>query len=696
MSRLLKYAFILSVATTPPLYAQDDPYLWLEEIEGEKALAWVENENEKTLSDMTADPLYPVLYEEALEILTNEERIPYGFIYQDYYYHFDQNAENVRGVMRRTPVAALAEQNPQWVEVFNLDEIAESEKKNWVYQSFNCTAPDYDRCMLEIADGGGDTSTFREFSISSGDFVEDGFVVPEAKSFADWEDKDTLLVATDWGADSLTNAGYPRIVKRWRRGTPLSSAETVYAGDITDTLVAGGVYEISNRNVMFAVRYLKDWNQTEYYFQTEGGEVRKLPLPLQTNVYGALENELIITVLEDWQSGNGLIPAGSLAAFDPATSRAQIIFTPSANQAIDSVEVLKSSIVIELLDDVSGKALRIQKQGDDWAQQAIPLPPNGVIVLAAASDKSDALFISYESITQPNTLYYAAADNTVAEVMSLPTLYDSTDIVVEQRFAESSDGERIPYYIAGKSEVLAAGDAPTVQYGYGGFLNSITPLYYEDPARPQHGALAGKMWMSRGGVLVLANIRGGGEYGPRWHQAALRENRQLSFDDYIAVAEDLIDSGVTTSDKLGALGRSNGGLLLGAVLTQRPALFGALDIGVPLFDMLRYTQLGAGASWVGEYGDPAIAEQREYIAEYSPYQNLKSDQPYPKVLFYTSTKDDRVHPGHARKAAARLTELGYDYYYYENMDGGHSGTSTPQQLAMRTALEYLYFIRMLM
>ena len=311
---------------------------------------------------------------------------------------------------------------------------------------------------------------------------------------------------------------------------------------------------------------------------------------------------------------------------------------------------------------------------------------------------------SYESLTTPDTLYYVEGRDryppgvvdAAQKIMETPPFYDATGIVVEQRFATSADGTKVPYFIMGEDAVLKQGNAPTIQYGYGGFLIPTLPVYYEDPARPQQGALAGLLWVKRGGVLVLANIRGGSEYGPRWHQAALKQNRQRAYDDFIAVSEDLIANGVTSPKKLGIIGRSNGGLLMGVMLTERPDLYAAIDIGAPLLDMKRYNKLLAGASWMGEYGDPDIPEEWAYISKYSPYQNVKAGEPYPKVLFYTSTKDDRVHPGHARKMAARLGGLGYPYYYYENIEGGHGGTANQQQLARRTALEYVYFARMLM
>ena len=368
----------------------------------------------------------------------------------------------------------------------------------------------------------------------------------------------------------------------------------------------------------------------------------------------------------------------------------------SETQSIESVGVGKSGLVVQYLDNVSGRAARLARTDDGrWRASEIPMPASGVIKVVSAGGGTDDALLSFESLTTPLSLWFVGPDNRTERVFESPAAYDASDVVVEQRFATSKDGTRIPYFVMARKSVLANGPAPTVQYGYGGFLAATLPLYYEDPARPQHGALAGKLWVSRGGVLVLSNIRGGSEYGPRWHQAGLRESRQKVFDDFIAISEDLIRTGVTTPKQLGAIGRSNGGLLMGVLMNQRPDLYAAMVNGVPLLDMQRYTKLGAGASWVAEYGDPGTADW-EYMSKWSPYQNLRKDVDYPPVFFYTSTKDDRVHPGHARKMAAKMGSMGHDYFYYENMEGGHGGTSNQDQLAYRIALEYAYFARQLM
>ena len=388
--------------------------------------------------------------------------------------------------------------------------------------------------------------------------------------------------------------------------------------------------------------------------------------------------------------------SGDVVAYDLESGNTELVFSPTDEQAVKSVRVAERSVLVELLDNVIGRVHRIRRIDDAWSGENVQLPDNGVAKIVASGGGRDDAFVTYESSVLPTTLYYVSDSDEVKPVMSLPELYDADNVVIEQHFATSADGESIPYFLIGRKDVLEKGEAPTILYGYGGFAIPILPVYYENPSRPQHGALAGRMWISRGGLLAIGNIRGGGEYGPRWHQAALRENRQRAYDDYFAIAEKLIETGITTPDRLGALGRSNGGLLLGVALTQRPDLFAAIDIGAPLLDMIRYNKLLAGASWMGEYGNPDVPEDREFIEKYSPYQNLEKGVDYPTVLFYTSTLDDRVHPGHARKMAAKLAGMDQNFFYYENIEGGHGGTANQEQLAMRTALEYAYFIRMLM
>lgn len=677
---------------------QEDSLLWLEEIDGEAQLDWVRAENGRTLAELQGDSRYEELHQEALEILTSNDRIPLGTIRADYLYNFWQDEVHVRGVWRRSALDAYRDGKPEWETLLDIDVLAESEGENWIFQGADCLPPQYDRCMINLSHGGSDASIAREFSVADKAFVREGFVTPEGKNGEAWLDADTLLVASDWGR-GRTESGYPRVVKTWKRGTNFAEAETVFEGEIEDVSVGPAVYRRGDEVYAVVVRGVTFYER-EYYQLKPGGdsgsELARLPLPGRVRVIGAFEGRLIITLREAWDTDSARIPKGSLAALRLDDMTAEEIFRANDRQALDAISIGKSSIFAELLEDAAGKAMRFRPGPEGWSGAEVPMPANGVVHIAGSSASRDDFFLLYESLNTPQQLFHVSPEDQLSKVTELPAFFDASGVVVKQYFATSRDGTRVPYFVMGAEDVLARGNAPTVQYGYGGFLIPILPVYYEDPSRPQHGALAGKLWVSRGGVLVLSNIRGGGEYGPRWHEAALKENRQLAYDDFFAIAEDLIARGITSPEKLGAMGRSNGGLLMGVALTQRPDLYAAIDCGVPLFDMKRYNKMLAGASWMGEFGDPDKPEEWAYISKYSPYHNLEPDRPYPKVFFYTSTKDDRVHPGHARKAAAKLAELGYPFYYYENIEGGHGGTANQEQLAMRTALEYVYFMRQLM
>lgn len=689
------YLLLLLIFCVSSSAAAEDPYLWLEEIEGDDALAWAREQNDRTFDELRDNDVYRQLYEEAYGILMSDSRIPDGSIVGNHYYNFWQDEVHVGGVWRRTSLDKVLAGSPEWETVLDIDALKEAENENWVYKGNDCIGGDSDRCLIEVSRGGKDESVYREFSLQTRSFVVGGFVVPEAKSYVQWLGEDALLVATDWG-DQLTNSGYPLDTRLWKRDAELHESKSLFKGDVDDTLVAPQI--VSNKGVDYAfiTRLYADWNEREYVHIENGKLGEVMDWPLRTDLLGVIDGWIILSIEQDWQQGDSNYHSGDIVAYELESGTTDLVFAPDDKQAVSDVSLGETSLFVALLDNVVGRVKRIRRSESGWQSVNIELPDNGVAKIISSSSRRDDAFVTYESAIQPTTLYYIDAENTIAPVAALPHLYDATDVIIRQEFATSADGESVPYFLIGHKSVLEKGNAPTILYGYGGFTIPILPVYYENPSRPQHGALAGRMWISRGGVLALGNMRGGGEYGPRWHQAALRENRQRAYDDYFAIAEDLIDSGIAAPDRLGALGRSNGGLLLGVALTQRPDLFAALDIGVPLLDMIRYNKLLAGASWMGEYGNPDVAEDREFIEKYSPYQNLREGQEYPKVLFYTSTLDDRVHPGHARKMAAKLADMDQEFLYYENIEGGHGGTANQEQLAMRTALEYAYFVRMLM
>ncbi len=715
MNKTMAAVMIAAIAAMTAANAED-PYLWLEEVENEQALDWVRAQNKRSLDELESDPRFEGLYQDALSVLTSDARLAYGEIHNGAVYNFWQDETHIRGLWRRASVDGYRSGEPDWEILIDFDALAEAESRNWIHGDIVCLSPEYRHCMVELSDGGKDAAYWREFDIETKSFVEGGFYLPEAKSSLAWVDADTLLVGTDWGEDALTTSGYPREVRRWTRGSAMADAKTIITVGVDDVWATPIVEHDGDKIREFILRG-PSYFEHEYSYICPDDALTVLPLPLNADFQGVFDGRAIFSLRENWNYAGTEYPNGAVIAYSLAledakraiaakggkvlfargTPSVELVFKAADNQSVEEVAIGKSNILIQYLDDVSGKAARVSRtKSGKWKSKELKLPANGVVEIVSAGGGTDDAMLSFESMTTPDSLFYVTAKNKVEKIAETPPFYDATGIVVEQRFATSADGTKVPYFIMGHDAVLKQGDAPTIQYGYGGFLVPILPFYYEDPARPQHGALGGLMWVKRGGVLVLSNIRGGSEYGPRWHEAALKENRQRAFDDFIAISEDLIETGVTSPSKLGVIGRSNGGLLMGAMLTQRPELYAAIDIGVPLFDMKRYNKLLAGASWMGEYGNPDIPEEWAYISKYSPYQKLKADQPYPKVLFYTSTKDDRVHPGHARKAAAKLADLGYDFYYYENIEGGHGGTANQEQLARRTAIEYIYFVRQLM
>ncbi len=702
MFKKIAVALVVSASVVPfapfatAMTAEDDEFLWLEGIEDERALDWVRAHNARSLDLLEGDQRFQALQDDARSILTSSERLALGRIHNGSVYNFWQDEKRVRGVWRRATIESYRAGDPMWETLIDFDQLAEEEARNWVYGGTSCLSPEYRHCMVELSDGGKDAGYYREYDTHTKEFVDGGFYLPEAKHYIDWVDEDTLLVGSDWGEGTLTTSGYPSELRRWSRGEDVNEAASVFKVGLDDVWAIPIVEHDHGKAHQFFYRGVSFFER-EYTYVLKPGYEKKLPLPLNVDLQGVFDGRAIIFLREDWSHEGAQYSQGSVVAFDLETGASELVFAAKDNQSVENVGIGESNIVIQYLEDVSGKAARLtRKRNGRWKVKEIPLPKNGVVSLVSAGGGTDDAMFSFESLTTPDSLFYTTAKNEVSKIDETPAFFDATGVVVEQRFATSVDGTKIPYFVMGRDSVLKQGNAPTVQYGYGGFLAATLPVYYSDPGRPQHGALAGKMWVARGGVLVLSNIRGGSEYGPGWHEAGLKENRQRVFDDFIAISEHLIETGVTSAEKLGAVGRSNGGLLMGVMLTQRPDLYAALDIGVPLFDMKRYNKLLAGASWMGEYGNPDIPEEWAYISQYSPYQNLKADQDYPKVLFYTSTKDDRVHPGHARRAAAKMEDLGYDFYYYENIEGGHGGTTNQDQLAHRTALEYMYFVRQLM
>ncbi len=668
--------------------AHDDPYLWLEEVEGEKALAWVRSQNERSLGELESDPRYQALFEDAKAILNSEDRIASASLRGGYAYNFWQDDDNKRGLWRRMPIADYVAGGKEWETLLDIDKLAEREDENWVYKGSSCLEPDYTKCIITVSRGGSDASVRREFDIETKSFVEDGYKLDEAKAGTAWVSDDLMLVGYPVSEDEVTDSGYPRIIRAWPRGSDFADQKPIYEGEKTDVGIWPFAGQTQDKTYAGIVRAVTFYDSEYYLLDPESMAVRQIPLPPKAELSGFANGMMIVSLQQNWQHGDKTYKTGSVIAYNPDDNSSELVFEPAERQAVNGVATSENAIYINLLDNIVGKVLRYNKQDGTWQGEKIDLPDAGVVSVSSVDGKTGDALLYFENPTTPETLYFLKGDSDAPKALqSTPAFFDTTGMVTKQYSATSKDGTEIPYFVTAKQSVLDAGPAPTIQYGYGGFQISILPNY---------SGITGKLWLERGGVYVIANIRGGGEFGPEWHQAALKQNRQLAYDDFFAVSEDLIAKGITTPEKLGIVGRSNGGLLMGVALVQRPDLYKAITIGVPLLDMLRYDKLLAGASWVGEYGDPDLAEDRPHLEALSPYQNLKEDVDYPRPFFYTSTKDDRVHPGHARKMAAKMEGFDKDFLYYENIEGGHAGSANQDQYAHIMALQYVYFARSLM
>lgn len=663
----------------------EDPYLWLEAVDDAKALDWVRARNADSTRELEASPDFAPIHDRLLTILDSEARIPYVTKIGDRYYNFWRDAKQVRGVWRRTTFEEYAKAEPVWETVLDLDALAAAEHDNWVWKGADCRYPDYQRCLLQLSRGGGDAVVIREFDLLSKTFVADGFATPEAKTDLTWAGRDRVYVASDFGPGSLTDSGYPRTVREWRRGTPLDEAVEVFAG-ATDDVASSAVVIDSAGQHHELIRRATTFYSGEYWLKVDGA-FRLLTVPDDAQV-GFWRDQLTVELRSDWAIGGAVHPGGALLVIGVADFLAgkrdfATLYTPGPRKSLSGVAGLKSAVIINELDNVRSRLYRLKPGRDGWTRTPIEAPAFGALgVSAVDDDNSDDYWLTVTDFLTPTTLYRARLGGGAPQPLkALPAYFDASGLEIVQHQVTSKDGTRVPYFQVSRKGLKLDGRNPTLLYGYGGFEVSMLPGY---------SASVGAAWLARGGVYVLANIRGGGEFGPAWHQAALKANRQRAYDDFIAIAEDLARRKVTAPRHLGIQGGSNGGLLMGVMLTQRPELFGAVVCQVPLLDMRRYHQLLAGASWMGEYGNPDLPEEWAWIARYSPYQNLKADAKYPRVLFTTSTRDDRVHPGHARKMAARMIEQGHDVLYYENIEGGHGGAANNPQLARMGALAYAF------
>ncbi len=702
--RPLLFALALGPLFTGPAMSQNapaaqDPYLWLEDVQGERALAWVRERNAESVGVLQARPGFEALRTQLREVLDSKEQIPYVSRRGAWLYNLWRDAANPHGLWQRTTLAEYRKAQPAWETVIDVDALGKAEGENWVWSGATCLGPDYRRCMVALSRGGADATVVREFDTVAKRFVDGGFHLPEAKTQLEWKDADTLYVGTDFGPGSLTDSGYPRVIKAWKRGTPLAAAVTVFEGEAKDVAAYVDVDRTPGFERTVFGRALDFYTTRSFLLQGQ----TLLPLDKPADAKLAFWREHVLLELRsDWALPGRTWPRGALlvtdaAAFLKGERRFTALFTPTATRSLASYGTTRSRLLIDVLDNV---ASRIEEWtppaaagAAGWTRREMQAPYPGSLSITPLHDAllkddplAEAYFLNVADFLQPDTLQFghagSAAEDTRREVLkSRPAFFDATGMRVEQRFAASKDGTRVPYFVIWPKGAKADARNPTLLYGYGGFEESMVPWY--------SGAV-GRAWTGKGGVFVLANIRGGGEFGPAWHQAAVKSNKQKSYDDFAAVAEDLIAAKITSPKHLGIQGGSNGGLLVGAVMLQRPELFNAVVCQVPLLDMQRYHRLLAGASWMAEYGDPDKPEDWAAISRYSPYQNVRKDKAYPKVLFTTSTRDDRVHPGHARKMAARMREQGHALLYWENIEGGHGGAADNGQRAQMMALEYSF------
>lgn len=675
----------------------DDPNLWLEDVSSPKALQWVEAHNAKSTAVLQADPRYDRFYRQALDIAQAKDRIPVGAFIGGRIYNFWQDEDHVRGIWRRTTPESYATGNPQWETVLDLDALAHAEKANWVWKGAQCARPSERRCLVSLSDGGEDAVTIREFDLPTKSFVKGGFSLPKGKQRVDWEDENTLLVSREWKKGDLGRTGYPFIAKRLRRGQPLSAAVEVYRGSPKD-----GGYGVTpfvlrdgeNRTLAVVDRPLDTFNHETYVLT--GKAAHRVAIPAKSDLSDLVAGRVIIHNREDWSVAGKRFPAGSVLSVDlaqlkrdPAHLKPRIVYAPAAREALQSVSSSKDVLLVDILDNVRGRTLAYRPANSGgWTHAALALPENSTVAIASTSSTDNRALISVANFLTPPSLWLADGSTGEArQIMQQPAKFDASNLVAEQREAVSSDGKRVPYFLVHRKDMRLDGNNPTLLYAYGGFEVSQTPTY---------SAITGKLWLENGGVYALANIRGGGEFGPAWHEAGLGTKRQIVYDDFAAVAKDLIASKVTSPRRLGIRGGSNGGLLMGVEFTQHPELWNAVVIDVPLLDMIRISKIAAGASWEGEYGsieDPAV---RTFWEKISPYQSLRANGGYPTPFIFTTTKDDRVGPQHARKFAARMEEMGLPFYYYENTEGGHAAGANLRQTAHTNALEMTYLTRKLM
>ena len=702
LRRPLKFRYLVTLAVfalMPTMNSlaeeNDDPYVWLEAVLGEEALAWVDSKNQASSARLIEDERFSRVQAAALDVYTATDRIPYAAQTGETLRNFWQDAKHVRGILRSASLESYLAGDPEWETLLDLDALAEQEGENWVYKGSECLAPEYRHCILMLSRGGADAVVLREFDIHSKQFVEAGFFSSEAKQSVEWVDEDHLLIGKAGEGFRVTESGYAAELRLWKRGEPLEKSTLLFEVPSSYMSIGPAVTHTSQGDFAFAIARPAFFSEELHYLgdlrSVEEIHPQRLALPEDIDWRGMFDDQILVLTRSSWTTGDTTQLPGALLAVPFADllqgdlSGVKALVEPTSTRAIRGVSVTRTSLYVSVMDNVRMQLLRVSRAGDAWTLADVPFPSNGSLGVVSANPHSDLVLVNFEEFLVPDSLYALKGDAEPRVVARLPTRFDASELTVRQAFATSADGTSVPYFLITRKDI--DGPVPTLLYGYGGFEISLTPSYL--------GPLWVE-WLGAGGAYAIANIRGGGEFGPAWHQAALKENRQRAYDDFAAVAEHLVESGVTSASRLGIYGGSNGGLLVGVAMTQRPELYGAVVCAVPLLDMLRYHKLLAGASWTGEYGDPDVPEERAWLSAYSPYQNLRENVDYPAIFLTTSTRDDRVHPGHARKMAAKMIEAGHEVVYYENTEGGHSAAANLKQFAKRDALVATFLMQELM
>ena len=683
----LTFLLLLLFGLDQSLMAQQDKFQWLENIDSPRSMEFVNAQNKATIEKLTTEKNYKPIYNKSLEILNSTEKIAYPNIQGKYVYNFWTDKQNERGIWRRCLLSDYTQGKLNWETLIDIDKMSKNDNVKWVYKGASGLYPAYNKFLVRLSKGGGDAVYIREFDADKKEFTKAGFDIDEAKGSADYVDENTLIVSTNFGEGTMTTSGYPTQTRLWKRGTLLKDARLLYEGQKSDVSISGGVWRDGAKSYIAVFRSMTFF--TSMVMIWSENKLIQLDLPADCSIRSIFKNHLIVQLKSNWAVNGKTFNSGAVLSLVftellKGNKDIQLIIEPDKNSSIAEITTTKNHLLVNSLTNVTSEMYIYSLTNQQWIKKKVNAPSFGSISIVDADEFSDQYFFLFDNFITPTTLYTADAEsNTFKKIKSLPAFFNSGNYEVKQFKAKSKDGTLIPYFMVAKKNLKYDGNNPTLIYAYGGFEISSTPYY---------APTVGTAWLDKGGVFVLANIRGGGEFGPKWHLDGIKEKRQNVFDDLYAVSEDVITRKVTSPKHLGVMGGSNGGLLVGVAFTQRPDLYNAVVCEVPLLDMQRYNKLLAGASWMGEYGNPDVPEEWEYIKKYSPYQNVKEGVKYPEVFFTSSTRDDRVHPGHARKMVALMKDMGYKTYYYENTEGGHAGSSTNEQHAKMNALIYSYLL----